>query len=106
MPDAQQTDAFRWRGEAVERDKTRPAARDDQLTQALVHESTDQRMRGKSGHCSPNGIDLVQGELRIVIGVELEDPLEVFERPRRECYFRQRCGFGRRAGLPFARAIA
>ena len=105
MPDAQNSNGFECRREPIESDKPGLAARNDQLPQTVFGKAPYQRVSAQDLERLLDASHLGRSKLRIVFGIKGEDAFEIFQRARRERYFRQAFGLGRRARLPSARAV-
>jgi len=67
-------------------------------------DTTDQGVVADDSDRLPYGYYLRSSKLRVVFGIEGEDPLKIFQRALGERYLRQALGLGRLARLPSARA--
>ena len=71
----------------------------------MFDDTTDQGVVGEDPDRLPYSCYLRSSKLRVVFGVEGEDPLKIFQRASGERYLRQALGLGRLARLPSARAV-
>jgi len=87
----------------VQRDKTSPAIRDDELEQSLFSRTADVRMVAQRLHGLVDHIEHAASEPYILFGVEIEDPLEAALSAQRIDYPGHFLGRGRRTFFPSAR---
>jgi len=100
VPNAQHSNDFPNRVEAVQGEVARGAAQNHQLAQLSLHAAADERVVGKDldriGHTRQNG----RSRLRGLLKQEFGQPLQISERFVGVDYLRHFTGLGRFARLP------
>lgn len=104
VPNRQDEDTFVGGKPAVERHVRTSAVGHDQFPAPLLDRAADQGMTFQNHYRFTNPLNGLQRLGRIAVRDELEDPLDIGERPRTQPDLRHVFGRGRRALSPRARA--